>query len=405
MKASALVAALLPVLTLAAACGNDSEASPDGSTTSATAPAGSFPGKKATGTPIKFGVINPEGGPTVSQPEDREAAEAVIKYANDNLGGVAGHKIELVICKDKEDGVSNRDCANQMVQNKVAAVLVTTTAQGDQMAPVITKAGIPYVSTSGTSGSELTGPNTFMWTGGYPATLISMAKYSGQQHYKSVVAYVTDSGAVTQATRTFANPAFAGAGVGFKIVPIPLGVPDSTSQVSAGLQGKPGAAIIVGDSTVCTSVMRSLQTLASTVPKLLIQPCMDPATVKAVGSAMEGSRVFTTTDGVSDASEAQLYRAIMAKYTPKSPTAGYAQVGYQGMLSLVRATQGLSGDPTSANVLKTIKSAKNVKMPLADGATFTCDDQAIHGLRAICSAALLVASVKNGKPVGHQVVQ
>ncbi|MFF0815719.1 hypothetical protein ACFYVR_11295 [Rhodococcus sp. NPDC003318] len=49
-------------------------------------PADSFPGKATTGDPVKIGLINNEGGQAVSQPENREAAEAAVAYANDELG-------------------------------------------------------------------------------------------------------------------------------------------------------------------------------------------------------------------------------------------------------------------------------------------------------------------------------
>jgi branched-chain amino acid transport system substrate-binding protein len=151
--------ALVPAFALATACsGSDSD---DCASSAIEAPASAFPDKPATGTPIKIGLINPEG-PAISQPSNREAVEAVAKYANANLGGIAGHPIELVPCASKEDPASNRDFANQMVEAGVTAVVVTTTGHGDAMAPIITKAGIPYMSPSAASSAELTSPNSYL---------------------------------------------------------------------------------------------------------------------------------------------------------------------------------------------------------------------------------------------------
>ena len=126
-----------------------------------------FAGKAATGSPVKIGLLNPEGSAAANYPESRVAAEAVVAYANEHLGGLAGHKIELVRCElHAEDPSTMTGCANQMVQDQVAAVVVTTGGNGELMAPVITKAGIAYTNFSGSSAIEFTGPNAFMWNGG-----------------------------------------------------------------------------------------------------------------------------------------------------------------------------------------------------------------------------------------------
>lgn len=62
---------------------------------------------------MKIGLINNEGGQAISMPENRESAEAVVKYANENLGGISGRPIELVVCKQGEDANQARDCANR----------------------------------------------------------------------------------------------------------------------------------------------------------------------------------------------------------------------------------------------------------------------------------------------------
>lgn len=197
---------------------------------------------------MKIGLINNEGGQAISMPENREAADAVVQYANENLGGIGGRPIELVICKQGEDANQARDCANKMVEADVSAVLMTSSGQGDSMVPIITGAGIPYVSAAGQAASELTTPNAFMWTAGLPGALSSMAKYSAQQGMKNVTAYVIDVPAATAGIQAMGTPAFQAAGINLKVVPIPPGTPDSTPQVSAGLGDNPDGVIVIGES-------------------------------------------------------------------------------------------------------------------------------------------------------------
>ncbi|MGW0357085.1 ABC transporter substrate-binding protein [Nocardia nova] len=393
--------ALVPAIALATACGS----SDSSSSSSAEAPSSAFPDKPATGSPIKIGLINPEGGPAVSQPSNREAAEAVVKYANANLGGIAGHPIQLVTCAAKEDPASNRDCANQMVESKVSAVVVTTTAYGDAMVPVITGAGIPYLTPAGASGAEMTTPGAFALTGGFPGTLKSMAVYAAGKGYKKVTAFVTDSGAAPATAKTMGGAAFGAAGIDLQVVPIPLGTPDATPQVSSGISGNVGAIAVVGDATMCTSVVKALGTLGATQDKMLIQPCLDPATVEAVGDAMNGAHVFTTADLVSNDPEAVLYRSVMKKYSPNTDLGGYTYTGYQGMLGLVRAAQGVTADPNAAAVSSAIKSAQNVVLPAGHGITFTCNATALAQLPSICSTQLVTVTVSDGKPTDPQVTK
>ncbi len=399
----------VPAITVIAACGSSgssgggSTSSTSGASTSPSVASSLFPSKPATGSAVKIGLINPEGGSAISQPEDREAAQATADYVNANLGGMAGHKIQLVVCKEQEDVATATACANQMVQAKVAAVVVTTTGQGQAMVPIITKAGIPYVTISGASTAELTAPDAYSWTGGFPGTLITMAKYSASKGYKNVTAYVTDSPAAIEGAKALGIPSFKAAGITLKVVGIPLGTPDATSQVSAGLGSKPQAIVVIGDATVCTSVLQAVQTLQPSIDKEIIQPCLDPSTIKAVGSGMDGAKVFTEGDTVSDSASAELFLQVMAKYAPGVATQGYAITGYQGLLGLVSATKGLTGAVTPASVNTAIKSAANIPLPAGDGLTFTCNGKAIPGLTATCGSGGLVETVQKGVGTDPQV--
>jgi branched-chain amino acid transport system substrate-binding protein len=200
------------------------------------------------------------------------------------------------------------------------------------------------------------------------------------------------------------EPAFKAAGVNLKIVPIPLGTPDTTPQVSSGLSDKPEAIGIVGDATVCTSVLKALSNLAATQEKMIIQPCTDPSTVEAVGTAMDGAKVFTTADTVSDDPEAVLYRNVMATYAPDTDIAGYTFSGYQAMLGFIRAAQGVQGDPTPQNLAAAIASAKDVVLPAGHEIAFSCDGTALPSLKSVCSAKIIAATIEDGKQTAAEVV-
>lgn len=407
--------AILAVASLVgvAACSSSGSSKSDagagtGSTASASVPAALasfYPGKKATGTAVKVGLINNEGSSPAAEPQLGDAAVAAAKYANDELGGIAGHPIQVDRCSENEDTASATACANKMVEDKVDVVVIGSTGFGQTMVPIITKAGIPYVSAVGSSAAEQTTANTFMWTGGFAATLAGFAKYSQEQAYKKVTAYMVDIPAVTTGAKQLGNPLFKAAGVDFTIQPIPAGAADATPQVTAGLGSKPDAVVVVADESVCTSVLKALSQVDPTIPRLVNSSCLNTATAQALGSAMNGVKVFAFAATSSDEPEAQLYRAVMAKYAPKADITGYTVTGYQGMLGLVRATAGMTGDPTPTSIAATIKTAKNVPLPAGDGLTFTCDGTAFAALPSNCSAGQVELTVKDGKGTDPKPVQ
>jgi len=417
---------LLAALTLAgaAACSSSSStasSSAGSSSTAASAASGSASaaasssapaalsqfllGKKATGTPVKIGLINNEGSSAVAEPTTGDAAVAAADYANDELGGIAGHPIQVDRCSENEDTASATACANKMVQDNVAAVVIGTTGFGNTMVPIITKAGIPYVSATGSSSAELTTPGTFMWTGGFPADLGGMAKYAASKGIKKVTAFVINTPSALEGAQAVGAPLFKAAGVGLTIEPVPFGVADATPQVTAGLAGKPGGAAIVADAGTCTSILKALTTVSPGLPTMGNTSCLNTSTLTALGSAMNGVRIMGRSATQSDDPEAQLYRYVFAKYYPSDSPSGDAVTGYQGMLGLVRALSTLTGDPTPATITAAIKAATNVPVPAGAGLTFTCNGKAMAGLTSNCSAGDVVLTVQDGKATNPQVLK
>jgi branched-chain amino acid transport system substrate-binding protein len=408
---SALLAAA--VLIGAAACSSGSSTAASGASgatgtaaasSSSAALAPYLPGKKATGTPVKIGLINNEGSSPAASPSVGDAAVAAADYANVELGGIGGHPIKVYRCSENEDTASATACANQMVQDNVAAVVIGTTGFGATMVPIITKAGIPYVSAIGSAAAELTTPGAFMWSGGYQAALLGFANYARQHGYKKVTAYVIDIPAALAGAAQLGDPLFKADGVSLSIEPVPAAVPDATSQVTAGLQGNPGAVAIVADEGTCTSILKALNVVSPTTPAMVITSCMTSSATQALGSAMNGVKVFGASAPQADDPEAELYQYVMAKYAPKDNITGNTVTGYQSMLGLVRVLAGLKGTATPTSITAAIKAAKNIPLPDGAGLTFTCNGKAIAGLPSVCSAGVVVVTVQNGTGVNPQVI-
>jgi branched-chain amino acid transport system substrate-binding protein len=414
LRPAALILLTATTLTAAAACSSSSStpssagtSTAGGTASAATTSAGLakyLPGKKATGTPVKIGLINNEGSSPVAEPSTGDAAVAAADYANAELGGIGGHPIQVIRCAENEDVASATACANEMVQDNVAAVDIGTTGLGNTIVPIITKAGIPYVSATGSSSDELTTTGTFMWTGGFPADLGGMAKYAAEHGYKKVTAFVIDTPSALAGAQEIGTPAFKAAGVALSVESVPEAVADATSQVTAGLGDQPGAVAIVADASTCTSVLQALSTVAPSTPVYAVTSCLNSSTLTALGSAMNGVKIFGRSDTESNNPEAELYRYVMAKWYPSANPSGDSVTGYQGMLGLVRATAGLTGDPTPASITSAIKAAKDIPLPAGAGLTFTCNGKMFPGLPSNCSSGDVVLTIENGKATDPQVI-
>ncbi|MXP23347.1 ABC transporter substrate-binding protein [Gordonia sp. HNM0687] len=398
--AAAVASATVVFATMTACSSDDEDGSADGGTgadSTAAVPSGAYAGNAASGEPVKIGLITNEGGQAISQPETREAAEAATAYANANLGGIAGRPIELVVCKTQEEPTAARNCANQMVEQNLPAVVVTSTGLGSIINPIITGAGIPYATALGGSPAEIMSENSFVWTAGSNTTQ-AMAAYGEEQGWKTAVAYSIDSPAATGTLERMGGPAFRSKGMEFELITIPFGSPDATPQVSAGLDKDPQGVLVYGESTVCTSVLKALSTLGSTAQPMSPQTCAAPEVVSAVGpAAVEDMKIFSSGDSVSDNPESVLFREVMAEYAPDTPIEGFAVTGYQSMLGFVRAVEGLTGDVTKETVGDALRSATDVPLPAGDGITFTCNGTAIPGMQAICGNQMIVLTMKDGE--------
>jgi branched-chain amino acid transport system substrate-binding protein len=249
---------------LLTACSSSSSSSSPNSSTSATqsasAAAASALGtaQQATGSAVSVGVIVDGGGANTvgSAALVQQGAQMAVAYANAYKGGLDGHKINLVVCQNQETPAGGQACANQLVQDKVVAVVVPFTGQGATEVPTITKAGIPYITLSGASNQELMTPGAYDLTGGYPATLGAYALSAKAHGYSKFAMLVSNVPAAIQGAELLGSLVFKNAGVGYKVIPVNPGTADVTPQLQAAVSWGAKAIGLTGDVTLCSSFLK-----------------------------------------------------------------------------------------------------------------------------------------------------
>ena len=350
----------------------------------------------AEGEPVKIGLITESGGEAISSQSEltETGAQIAVEYVNEYRGGLAGRPIELVMCGNKASASGASDCANQMVEQDVAAVVWPFTGFGPQQVPIITGAGIPIVAVSGSSTEELTSPNVFIITGGYVGTLGAYAQHAKDNGVAKFSMITIDVPSATQAAEGIGSIVFGNAGVEYSVVKVAPGTPDFTAQVQAAVSDGATALGVTGDVTFCTSFFQAYQALNLDIPKYIIQPCIDPTVIESLGSILDGS-ILATVSGEGD--DTAIYGAMVEKYgddvDPNPSISAGVAAGVSAIMNLWNLMDGVEGDVTAEVVLNQAKAASDVPMWNSGGLTFTCDGSAIPLLPNLCSAQFQIGTV------------
>ena len=396
---------------LLAACSSSSSSpsstssSPSSSSSQSTSAAASALGtpQPATGSAVNVGmIIDGGGGNTVgSAPLVQQGAVMAVAYANAYKGGLDGHKINMVFCQNQETPAGGQACANQLVQDKVVAVVLPFTGQGATEVPTITKAGIPYITLSGASNQELMTPGSYALTGGYPATLGAYALSAKAHGYSKFAMLVSNVPAAIQGAELLGSLVFKNAGIGYKVIPVNSGTADVTPQLQAAVSWGAKAIGLTGDVTLCSSFLKGYQTLGLTEPKYVISTCLDPSIFSTLGSELGGSYVDTTSNAT--AAENAQYAAITQKFAPSvngNPNASANQAaGLIPVLSLVDIMAGYTGAVTPAGVKAQLALSTPRTVPLSGGITYVCNGKAIALLPSVCSAQSAVGVLSSAGAV------
>ena len=189
----------------------------------ATSPLGTP--KKATGSEVTLGFVSDGKSDAIDNTPEIKAAQAAVSYANNYLGGLAGHKIALNVCETKQTPSGATDCATNMVQAKVPIVITPVSGQSGTIYEGLKDSGIPYLQYGSLDQGVLAAPpaTNFVLTNGIGTALAGPAGIAADAGVKKAGILVTDvpaaSGPVKQAAPIF----YKNAGVTPDVIAIPVG--------------------------------------------------------------------------------------------------------------------------------------------------------------------------------------
>ncbi|OHV39208.1 MULTISPECIES: ABC transporter substrate-binding protein [Pseudofrankia] len=417
VRVSAALAALatLAASLLLAACGGsdgDGEGGAAPAATASTAGADQVLGalNPAKGTPVRIGMISDGKGSVTDLSFEGPVADTTVAYLNARKGGIGGHPIELVKCDALADPAKGTDCANQMVEKNVTAVVVGSSSVVESMWEPLHQAHIPVLFGGANAASILTDKDSTFVLADALFSLVSLPIQLAKDKKVDTVSVVAiDVPAVMSIYQTVAPAAFKAAGIKLDLVPVPPGTADMTPQMQRIATAGPRVVQMIGSDSFCIAGLNGLHSVGFTGPVVAISQCVTDALRKAVpGSVLKGVTVSATAPVGTDNPSTRLFSAIVDTYGKGKNI----QVNRQGSLSmftvvaaLQTATEGISGDITPASITAAIKSMPEKDLPGADPMKFRCGGKAAPATPAVCVRGGLVTSLdEKGQPTEFRAV-
>ena len=336
---------------------------------------------KATGDPVVIGFQNPEGDPAGTFPEYRQAAEAAVKYINDELGGVGadykagkpGRPISLASCKMAITPADSQRCANELAGKKPFLVISSLNFFGNHFA-IYNAAKIPVLVGVPITALDFTSPGVFAIGGGggclgaHTALIETLALtlkakriaipwadtppgvFCYHDLEKKPLEVLAGKHLDGSAIKADGNPDKGSIPDLQHIgVPIKAGQADVTPQATQVLDFKPDAIGFSGQGADCWTLVNSLIKLGWTeakTPLVMTGSCVDLQKMKETGDAAKGIN-FIGSGGASLSNpsvlsgqakfEAETYTSRMAKYAEGgADTAGkgFATQGFSNLMQI-----------------------------------------------------------------------
>jgi branched-chain amino acid transport system substrate-binding protein len=400
-----IAAAGLSVLALAAAaCSSSSGSSSTGAASSAATSSASALGSSAASSsakPLSIFFFDEEGASAAaSSPESFQAATAAVDYVNDNLGGIKGRPLKLTHCETLGTPDSAINCANQAVDAKPDVVIKGVDVAGGSAVPIVTGAGLPYVTLNAGSPDEVDHKLAFSLSSGFAAQFAPVAAYAKTKGYKSVgVIYTNVQPLSTPLNGPFAQ-LLAKDGVGYVPEPVDITSANVTSEYNALVAKHVGAILVVTSLAQCTASLQARASLSDSTPLFMSSSCNVPSALSSVSSSTTNGTVFAfqDTSAVPGDADTKTYLQAMKTYEPSASIGSFAPSSFESIIDFYRAMLTAKDPATldAASVATTLDSAKNIPLFMGGGETFSCGQSFFAGESSVCTGAAFLAGYDGG---------
>ncbi|MFC6236964.1 hypothetical protein [Longivirga aurantiaca] len=266
-------------------------------------------------SPVKIGFVNQQGG-TPAFPEYEAATEAAVQFANEKLGGVAGHPIELVKCvlQTEEDG---QKCGAQLLADpEVKIAILGTSVVGNATFYKTVNGKFPVLVSAAGGVADSTTPHVYELDGGSAAILQAFAATAKAKGAKTAAIVSTGNAGGKYVAGQVLDPGMKAAGITPKVAYVSdtATAPEYTSAMqAAGAASSDVVVLIASGADMCVNFYNALAEVGSTAPVLTAYGCYGDPVPDATGGGPVGWTFFGLNENQRAATspEASLYRAVM----------------------------------------------------------------------------------------------
>jgi branched-chain amino acid transport system substrate-binding protein len=402
-----VTAAFVFAALVGSACGSSTKSSSTGATSAGGAASLLGQPNKATGTPVKVGLISDGKSATIDDTSEISAAQASADYVNAYRGGIGGHPIDLVVCQTHQTPAGGIDCATQLVADKVVAVLYNVSGQGASIFKGLQGSNIPLIAIGTIDQDTLTKPGAFALANLVSSLIAGPAGIARSKGIKHAAVVVIDVPAASGPVKALGPAIYKNAGVSLDVVTVPPGTADMTPQIEAELAKKPGQFAIIGDQGFCTSALKAIKTLGFGGPIVINPECIAAGTAASIPGGYAGVTV-TTWNSSTDHTTAdyKLYSAVMDTYENGAPKGGVAPGGYMVIRAFADVLAKATGAITAASVTSAFSSMPSpIPFQMGGGTTFQCGTKPVAFLPNVCASQILEGPLDaQGNSSGFQVL-
>jgi branched-chain amino acid transport system substrate-binding protein len=316
----------------------------------------------ASQSPVVIGFVNDEGG-IPSFPEGSVAAEAAVKFVNENLGGVGGHPVALKKCLVAGNEEQGQACAQQFLNDKrIKAIVEDSQVVGAQAFHQTLAGKLPVVIGSPNSVADATAKNAYGISAGVFGTNPGFVSYATEfLHAKTASLIFPADDPTGQVAAKQIKASLTKAGIKVRDAGYKSSSPDLLAPVNAAGAGQTDVVVTLFPSPpTCIAGAKALQQASAGKPVLALNLCIAEPVKKAVGDYPKWTYVSLNTNPEIKGADAATdgYTAVMKAYAPANANlGGFAPHAFMSVLTAVKALGEAGGaDATSEAIAAKLKA-------------------------------------------------
>jgi branched-chain amino acid transport system substrate-binding protein len=353
----------------------------------------------ADGEPIVLGMVNQENTPVGSFPELSGTVKAGVAFVNEQLGGIDGRPLELVVCNTGFSAEGSTACGQQFVTRDAPVVLGGIDVFGNAI-DVLADNDIPYVGGIPISTQSMTSPNSFQWSGGTWGASVAFAAFAAEELGAERVAIIYgDFGSISQGAE-YGRTALENLGVTqVQMIPYPILDSDLSAPIAAAAAGDPDTIFMLTADSGCNSAFEGVATAGLDAAVFYTGACAAPNIISASGPERTDGAYFNVEQPIDREDpdvDTALYTAVVERYSDGLDPIGAGTVSFRSFMNLYSVLRELGADGLEpAAIIEALRSKSGE--PSFMGHDYSCDGRQLEGLPSVCSPQQIIARMSGGE--------